>query len=252
MVPIAVDDEGVVAITGFTFDGETWQRSSLLYDVKTGSVSRPFTAGDQVSALSDDGNAAGASVTNGCWLLSGGVRSPVPLTIALGVNDRGQVVGFGGGFFPTAEIFNAADGSLTTLTLGGLQSVAAAINAGGQVAGSANPPGAQATHAFRWSQGTIQDLGTLPGCLRSSATAMNDGGQVVGYADLCGTGATRAFVYAGQALIDLNAVAPAAPDGFIYARPTGVNAEGTIVGLATSPDGFSYKPFLLIRVDDGD
>jgi len=34
---------------------------------------------------------------------------------------------------------------------------------------------------------------------------------------------------------------------FIYARATGIDDEGTIFGIATIPDGFSLRPFLLVR-----
>ena len=37
---------------------------------------------------------------------------------------------------------------------------------------------------------------------------------------------------------------------FIYARATGIDDEGTIIGIATSPDGFSLRPFLLVRNGD--
>jgi hypothetical protein len=41
-------------------------------------------------------------------------------------------------------------------------------------------------------------------------------------------------------------------NGFIFARARGINDRGTIVGNATSPDGFSSRPFLLVRDGDED
>jgi probable HAF family extracellular repeat protein len=286
--PVAIA-EGVVAVTGFDSSGQAF---SLLYDVAAGQVVYRFPAGDRVAALSEDGNAAGSSVSGESWLLSRGVRTAVPLAEALGLNDEGQVVGFAGGFFPLARLFNSADGTITDLgTLGGGQSVARAINSQAQVAGSSSLAGNQTIHAFRWERGVMQDLGTLggngnsfgnaidgegrvvgiavtpsgdghafvfdeggmhdlgtlPGCNRSEATAMNEHGAIVGLADLCSTNASRAFLFRKRTLQDVNDLVAPAADGFIYARATGIDDEGTIIGIATSPDGFSLRPFLLVR-----
>jgi probable HAF family extracellular repeat protein len=67
-------------------------------------------------------------------------------------------------------------------TLGGDRSVATAISNSGQVVGySVTPQGAE--HAFRWSAGSMTDLGTLPGGGYSHANAVNDAGQVAGLSD---------------------------------------------------------------------
>ena len=248
-----------------------------------------FPAGDRVAALSDDGNAAGSSVSGESWLFSRGVRTAVPLAEALGVNDEGQVVGFAGGFFPLARLLNSADGAITDLgTLGGGQSVARAINSEAQVAGSSSLAGNQTIHAFRWGRGVMQDLGTLggngnsfgnaidgegrvagiavtpsgdghafvfdeggmhdlgtlPGCNRSEATAMNKDGAIVGLADLCSTNAARAFLFRKRTLHDLNDLMAPAADGFIYARATGIDDEGTIIGSELA------SPHFVCRLDD--
>jgi probable HAF family extracellular repeat protein len=67
-------------------------------------------------------------------------------------------------------------------TLGGDRSAATAISNSGQVVGySVTPQGAE--HAFRWSAGSMTDLGTLPGGGYSHANAVNDAGQVAGLSD---------------------------------------------------------------------
>ena len=64
-------------------------------------------------------------------------------------------------------------------TLGGAVSYASAINAAGQVTGSANTAGGN-YHAFRWTaSGGMQDLGTLGGTY-SAGGAINAAGQVTG------------------------------------------------------------------------
>src|SRR5579859_2247965 len=157
--PVAINDQALVAISGQDGNGNPL---SVLYDAAQGQVVFTFAAGDRVRALSDDGNACGDSVSGANWLVSDGVRSVVPLAQSLGVNDSGQVAGFNGGFFPSAALFS--NGTVTQLgTLGGRQSTAAGINARGQVTGTAELAGAQVFHAFRWSDGAMEDLGSLAG-----------------------------------------------------------------------------------------
>jgi probable HAF family extracellular repeat protein len=99
----------------------------------------------------------------------------------------------------------------------------------------------------------MRDLGTLAGCAPSEATAMNNHREVVGSADLCSSGPpSRAFLFSGGGMFDLNDLVPPAADGFVFATARGINDRGTIVGIATSPGGFSSRPFLLLRDGEED
>jgi probable HAF family extracellular repeat protein len=106
---------------------------------------------------------------------------------ALGINDRGQVVG---------ESFSINKPDIATewsggkvIDLGGLpgfaDSFANSINDRGQVAG-ASLVGALEI-ATEWSGGKVIDLGTLPGFADSVANSINDRGQVVGYSNIART-----------------------------------------------------------------
>ena len=138
-----------------------------------------------------------------------------------------------------------------------------------------------ASHAFLFSGGSMQDLGTLPGRLASVATAVNKLGQVVGYADtngsalqaflysggsmqslgtgeacaindagqvvgetLSSSGAARAFLYSGGVLKDLNTLITTA--GWTLEEATGINDSGQICGYGIGPGGHT-EAFLLTR-----
>ena len=115
---------------------------------------------------------------------------------ALGINDRGQVVGLS-----TAPIgehaFLYRDGVMTDLgTLGqfsGASSIAYGINNRGQVVGVSDTAD-RFKHAFLFEDGVMADLGTLPGGNYSYANAINDRGQVVGWSDTAG-GEAHAFLF---------------------------------------------------------
>jgi len=79
-------------------------------------------------------------------------------------------------------------------TLGGDSSCAYAINSNGQVVGSSTTPSGY-SHAFLYSNGTINDIGTLDGS-NSWAYSINDNGQVVGSSAIAAT--QHAFLYSGN------------------------------------------------------
>ena len=155
---------------------------------------------------------------------SGGVRTSIPLQRPLSLNDKGQVAGFAGGFFPRGAVYSVPDGTLTPLSLGGNQSAATAINASGRVAGSGTLPGSQIHHAFAWDGSTIQDLGTLGGDGNSSAGAINGRGHIAGSASISSTQA-HAFVFDGETMHDLGTL-----QGCDRSNAAAINDAGTAVG----------------------
>ena len=109
-------------------------------------------------------------------------------------------------------------------TLGGTSSTAYGINNSGQVVGYATTGGDAAAHAFLYSGGSMQDLGTALDGTYSDAIGINNSGQVVGDSD------GSAFLYTGNGPIqDLNTlVSPTS--GWTLEYAYGVNDMGQIVG----------------------
>ena len=119
-------------------------------------------------------------------------------------------------------------------TLGGVVSVPTGINLSGQVVGYSETADG-ALHAFLWSGGTMQDLGTpslsgvYPGTLGppgSIATGINASGQVVGYSFLSFPNqlVPYAFLYSDGVATELSPLISRS------GIPLGINASGQIVG----------------------
>lgn len=100
-----------------------------------------------------------------------------------------------------------------------------ALNNAGAVAGTADPD------AAIWSNGSLQDVGILPGYDYSKGIALSDSGILVGTAAVAGEDLPVGFVYQGGTMTK---IAPLTGDNI--ALPHGVNDSGTVVG--TSSNGF--------------
>jgi probable HAF family extracellular repeat protein len=115
-------------------------------------------------------------------------------------------------------------------TLGGPFSLALALNAAGQVVGSARLANGQ-THAFRWTDGTMEDLGAIGGAGDySGAFAINATGQVVGMA---GNNETPTQALWWPAPSDPRSLGTL---GGVQSWAYGINAAGQVVGSANTPD----------------
>jgi probable HAF family extracellular repeat protein len=123
-------------------------------------------------------------------------------------------------------------------TLGGAFSSAQAINASGEVVGYAYTEDNHYFHAFRYADGTMTDLGTLPGANYSNAYGINDSREIVG------DGFTPIVSYHavssdGDGLTDLGTM------GGYYSEARGINASGQIVGW--SENAMRYQHAVLIQ-----
>jgi probable HAF family extracellular repeat protein len=93
----------------------------------------------------------------------------------------------------------------------------------GQIVGDIFIPGDIAYHAFLYSRGHVQDLGTLGGA-SSVAFGINDLGQIVGEATTFGSEVYHAFLYSRGHMQDLGTLGGASSVAF------GINNRGQIVG----------------------
>jgi probable HAF family extracellular repeat protein len=152
---------------------------------------------------------------------------------AVGINDRGQVIGNTFSVMPGAFLWQ--EGVMTDLSafLSDGSFTAVAINDRGQVIGRGNT---QATgnvdHAFLYRDGVMIDLGTLGGPT-SAAHAINASGQVVGVADTA-DGLSHAFLYSDGTMIDLGTL------GGFFSAAHAINASGQVVGVAAIANGLNH------------
>jgi len=112
-------------------------------------------------------------------------------------------------------------------TFGGKHSAATGINNLDQVVGTASTAGSK-SHAFLWENGSLTDLGTLPGAIEATANAINDHGQIVG------SSSGQAFLYENGIMIQLPTL------GGVGGAATDINTHGQVVGLSDIGPGVKH------------
>jgi probable HAF family extracellular repeat protein len=167
-----------------------------------------------------------------------------PFSRATGTNSAGQVVGFAGSAFGSAEsrafLWTASSGMVDLGALGGVYAQAMAINEDGVVTGNAEILGeiAGARHAFLFEivstklglTGGMRDLGTLGGT-HSYGTAINGQNHVAGYSSMEGDDRVHAFLFDGKQMHDLGSLSPdGSKSDQSYAF--GINNNGQVVGYS--------------------
>jgi probable HAF family extracellular repeat protein len=121
--------------------------------------------------------------------------------------------------------------------LGGNEAMASGINNAGQIVGSASN-GNNYWHAFRYTSGAMQDLGTLGGSV-SGAEDINRHGHVVGSASVNDDFRwSHAFLYDGGGMRDLGTF------GGNYSAAWGLNDAGYAVGYAATANNAADHAFL--------
>ena len=151
---------------------------------------------------------------------------------AAAINASGQIVGTNfvmanGNVIQHAALLHIGGPPTDLGTFGGSYSSASGINASGQVVGTSDI--SSGIHdAFLYRDGTMVDLGTLPGGSGSQANGINASGQVVGSADVSGSYYAHAFIYSNGTMVDLNSLVD--PQSMLLVNATAINDSGQIVG----------------------
>ncbi len=149
-------------------------------------------------------------------------------SLAYGINNSGQVVGFGHTVGDAAAHATLWNGTVVTDlgTLGGTSSYAFGISDSGQVVGKAYTAAGD-QHATLWNGTTATDLGTLGGKI-SAAYAINNSGQIVGDA-YTAAGDQHATLWNGTTATDLGTL------GGRISYAFGINNSGQVVGSSFIP-----------------
>ena len=168
-----------------------------------------------------------------------GVLSGHSSSVAWGINQKGDVVGWSMGDNGTSA-FLFTDGT-GIVQLPGLpdrpRAIARDINDVGQIVGTANAGGVDLGHAVLWTNGIVKDLGTLGTGSYSEGWAVNNFGQVVGSSYTNGGSfGVHGFLYTqARGMVDLT---PNSDTG----SALDINDAGQVTGYKTASGG-NYHAF---------
>jgi probable HAF family extracellular repeat protein len=214
-----------------------------------GSLSEAWGINDAVQIVGDamlTGNSAShAFLYSGGQMLDLGTLSGFGNSVAEGINNHGQVVGYGQNGTITHAFLYSGGQMIDLGTLGGSSSTAYGINNSGQITGQSQITGNSAYHIYLYFRGQMRDLGTLGTSPETWAFAINNLGQIVGQADIPASNiGTHAILYSGGKIHDLNDLL-APNSGWILASAKGINDRGQIVGYGFGPLPNGPHAFLL-------
>ncbi len=232
----------------------------------------PTLGGDngQASGINNRGQVAGFAentiVDSGCppnritmgVLWQDGKAQPLPPvgsdpdSVAFGINDRGQAVGYSGTCTAALRAVLWENGTASPLPdLGTEGGLAWGINNQGQVVGEVASHDGTTVYAALWQNGAITNLGTLPGDFGALASGINSRGEVVGSTWDSNFNWSHAFIWQDGVITDLNTLFPASSN--LYATMANkINERGQISGMATvlsGPDAGNIHAFLATPVN---
>jgi probable HAF family extracellular repeat protein len=150
------------------------------------------------------------------------------------INSLGEVAGFSNLKNEERHAFVSRGGKLTDLSRPGQESHAYAINDSGVASGDMSVPlvGKEAT---LWSNGTVTNLGLLPGegGIFTVAHGINNSNEVVGSGDTKES-LQRAFLWRNGTMTDIGTL------GGPQATATAINNAGEVVGSAQTSTGANH------------
>jgi probable HAF family extracellular repeat protein len=165
---------------------------------------------------------------------------------ALWISDKGQIVGFTGPCGATNHAVVWDNDNVNTLPDNGTGAEAFGNNNRGQIVGFVGSPDGGIPNGALWQNGTLTNLGILPGDFGGIASGINDKGQVVGSNfDSQGNWA-HAFIWQNNVMTDLNALFPA-NSNLRAVMANKINERGQISGMAivrSGPDMGNIHAFI--------
>jgi probable HAF family extracellular repeat protein len=232
---------------GFYFNGSM---SSLSTVVMRQARGRDINSSGMIAgrAVVDPWAAQTATVWSGGANWSLGSMTPGGSSEAYALNDSGTVVGealtFDGFAFWSHAFVHDGSGMLGLGTLGGASAYSRAtdINEAGVVVGQTEGPGRVWTHAFRWKDGAMTDIGALVSTGDSFAEAINDSGLIVG-ASTHGTGGgagVNAVLWEKGGIHQLHERIVNSGHGWVLVSAQDINNNGAIVGYGYAPSGLIH------------
>src|SRR3984893_7606713 len=227
---------------------------------KKGHMSALPTVGGnngQASAINNRGEVAGyaetAVVDSGCppfkitsavmWEKGKAIALPTVGSdldgVAFGINNQGQAVGYSGSCVAATHAVVWKNNTAFVLQdLGGTKSnIAFVINNRGQIAGKVRSADGSTYVAALWQpDGTLTNLGNLPGDFAAFATGINDRPQAGGKNFDCNFNCSHGFIWQNGVMTDFNTLIPADSNLFIISS-SNVNERGQISGMASVVSG---------------
>ena len=158
----------------------------------------------------------------------------------LGINPQGNV---SGELFANAKAYglfwSPTQGALVLPTVRrGYSSYGTGINSKNVVCGFGTYNSTGRTHGLIWTNGFVQDLGTLPGGTTSWANGINSAGQIAGASDSSASGPHAITWSATAGMTDLGVL-----PGGIFSWGASINRFGQVVGYSLNVDS-SESAFL--------
>jgi probable HAF family extracellular repeat protein len=171
-------------------------------------------------------------------------------SLALDINNPGQIVGRSGEWDPGCETGECTavlwdNGTITDLGMlpDDDYSEARAINNQGEIVGLSGSSDS-GSHAVLWDNGTFTELGMLPGDDSALASGINERGQIIGAASGGSPGEVgfippHAVLWENGTITDLGILdAWISPGGGLgFSAAYGINNRGQIVGVSTTSTG---------------
>lgn len=258
---VAMSDSAMV---GYALRNADQENTASFVAVKHGDRTsfRPFAEVSRAVAVSNASDVVGYVVeedgSTQIYLRTAAGRTTRPLagfdvanSYPAGVNTSHTIIGAYSTAAGDNVTFSLSNGVLSTLTDLGFGAGVAAINDAGTIAGWALTDAAGTPVAATWKDNTLSLLPNPDPTRDTFATAIASNGLVAGQSNVRGTLEAHAVLWSGDSVIDLGNFGGKLP----FARASGVNAAGDVVGYSIGPvadgnGGFVYTQGKMYKLRD--